>query len=135
MNRLTDRIVVLSSGGLDSAICLTIVLDQSFDCFALSFYYGQRSVSELAAERLVDPQGGLDELDGSALTDKIWRFLNAGRKVFLLPMFQREIPCLCHTLWPELKSSPQVQSTLASILWIIQDILAIARAASMRSRV
>ena len=40
--------------------------------------------SELAAERLVDPQGviehrivnlDLDELGGSALTDKIWRFL------------------------------------------------------------
>ena len=54
---MIDRIVVLSSGGLDSAICLTIVLDQSFDCFALSFYYGQRSVSELAAERLVDTRG------------------------------------------------------------------------------
>ena len=77
--------MVLSSGGLDSAICLTIALDQSFDCFALSFYYGQRSVSELAAERLVDPQGGLDELGGSALTDKIWRFLNGEGRYSCLP--------------------------------------------------
>ena len=75
---MIDRIVVLSSGGLDSAIRLTIALDQSFDCFALSFYYGHRSVSELAAERLADPRGVvehrivnlvLDELGGSALTD------------------------------------------------------------------
>ena len=103
--------MVLSSGRLDSTTCLTIALDQGFDCFALGFYYGQRSVGELAAERLVDPIGviehrivnlSLGELGGSALTDKIWRFLNAGRKVFLLPMSQREIPCFCPTIWPGL---------------------------------
>ena len=90
--------MVLSSGGLDSAICLTIALDQSFDCFALSFYHGQRSVSELAAERLVDPQGGLDELGGSALTDKTWRFLNAGRKVFVTYVPARNTVFLSYAL-------------------------------------
>ena len=54
---MTDRAVVLVSGGLDSATCLARALDQGFDGFALSFDYGQRSVSELAAERLADPQG------------------------------------------------------------------------------
>ena len=46
---MTDRAVVLVSGGLDSETCLAIALDQGYDCFALSFDYGQRSVSELAA--------------------------------------------------------------------------------------
>ena len=77
---MTDRAVALVSGGLDSATCMAIALDQSYDCFALSFDYRQRSVSELAAaKRVVESQGviehrvvslGLDALGGSALTDK-----------------------------------------------------------------
>ena len=77
---MTDRAVVLVSGGLDSAICLAIACDQGYACFALSFEYGQRSVSEFAvAKRVVETQGvieqrivslGLDGLGGSALTGK-----------------------------------------------------------------
>ncbi len=68
------------SGGLDSATCLARAFDQGYDCFALSFDYGQRSVSELAvAKREAESQGvieyrivslGLDELGRSALTGK-----------------------------------------------------------------
>ena len=85
---MTDRAVVLVSGGLDSATCLAIALDQGYDCFALSFDYGQRSVSELAAaKRMVESQGviehrivslSLDELDGLALTDKNLAVLECG---------------------------------------------------------
>ena len=70
----------LVSGDLDSATCLVIAFGQGYDCFALSFDYGQRSVSEFAvAKRVVESQGviehrilslGLDELGGSALTGK-----------------------------------------------------------------
>ncbi|HNP02647.1 MAG TPA: 7-cyano-7-deazaguanine synthase, partial [Agitococcus sp.] len=42
------RAVVLLSGGLDSATCLAIA-QQTYDCYALSFAYGQRHNSELAA--------------------------------------------------------------------------------------
>lgn len=42
---MADRAVVLVSGGLDSATCLAIALAEGYDCFALSFNYGQRSVS------------------------------------------------------------------------------------------
>ena len=75
---MTDRAVV--PGGLDSATCLAIALDQGYDCFAVSFDYGQRSVSELsAAKRVVESQGViehgivsliLDELGGLALTNE-----------------------------------------------------------------
>ena len=77
---MADRAVVLVSGGLDSATCLAIARARGYDCFALSFDYGQRSVSELAAaKRVVESQGaiehrvvslGLGALGGSALTDK-----------------------------------------------------------------
>ncbi|GAB5498836.1 MAG: 7-cyano-7-deazaguanine synthase QueC [Pseudohongiellaceae bacterium] len=71
--------VVLVSGGLDSATCLAIAGNQGFQCYALSFDYGQRSSSELQAARRVAQAGGavdhrvirldIGSLGGSALTD------------------------------------------------------------------
>lgn len=71
--------VVLLSGGLDSATCLALARSQGFDCYCLSFDYGQRHNAELqAAERVVKALGaaehriinfGLAQFGGSALTD------------------------------------------------------------------
>ena len=71
---------MLVSGGLDSATCLAIAQDRSFDCYALSFDYGQKSSSELDAARRIAkiakvPDHKVIELNmgaigGSALTDK-----------------------------------------------------------------
>ncbi len=73
------KAVVLVSGGLDSATILAIALNQGFDCYALSFDYGQRHRSELSAaeaithrmevteHRVIDI--GLNSFGGSALTD------------------------------------------------------------------
>ena len=73
------RAVVLFSGGLDSATVLAIAHSQGFECYALSFDYGQRHRAELAAAAKLAPQLGAIEhrvlkLDltgwgGSALTD------------------------------------------------------------------
>lgn len=67
------------SGGLDSATVLAIAKSQGYECYALSFDYGQRHDSELeAASRLAkiyDVQEhkiielGMGEFGGSALTD------------------------------------------------------------------
>lgn len=67
------------SGGLDSATCLAIARDQGFDCYALSFDYGQRHKSELhAAAKLALGMHASDHkiiridmsgIGGSALTD------------------------------------------------------------------
>lgn len=43
------RAVILLSGGLDSATVLGVALDQGYECYALSFRYGQRHTHELDA--------------------------------------------------------------------------------------
>jgi len=50
MNRIA---VCLLSGGLDSSTCLGVALREGFECYALSFDYGQRHRVELqSAERV-----------------------------------------------------------------------------------
>lgn len=73
--------VVLLSGGLDSATVLAVARSQGFDCYALSFDYGQRHRHELeAANRVAHALGAREHrtcpLDlrvfgGSALTSEI----------------------------------------------------------------
>jgi len=76
---MNKRAVVLLSGGLDSATVLAIAASQGYDCYALSFDYGQRAQTELnAARALVKSLGAkehrvfnldLAQFGGSALTD------------------------------------------------------------------
>lgn len=76
---MNKRAVVLLSGGLDSATVLAIAANQGYDCYALSFDYGQRAQTELnAAKRVVSALGAkehrvfnldLAQFGGSALTD------------------------------------------------------------------
>jgi 7-cyano-7-deazaguanine synthase len=79
MTHKEKRAVVLVSGGLDSATCLALANAEGYQCYALSFNYGQRAGSELeAAARIVADLGvaehqviplGIGSLGGSALTD------------------------------------------------------------------
>lgn len=79
MNQKTKRAVVLLSGGLDSATVLAIAADQGYECYALSFDYGQRALTELNAAKAVSASVGakehrvfsldLAQFGGSALTD------------------------------------------------------------------
>lgn len=73
------KAVVLVSGGLDSATVLATAVAQGYECYALSFDYGQRQISELkAAADVAIKHGakehkvirlGLNDFGGSALTD------------------------------------------------------------------
>ncbi len=72
------RAVCLLSGGLDSATCLAIARKQGYECYCLSFDYGQRHRIEIEAARRVAEQLGAREhriatidlrvFGGSALT-------------------------------------------------------------------
>ena len=77
---MVDRkAVVLLSGGLDSATTLAIARSEGFQCYALTFAYGQRHKREIeaakkvaeslgaAAHRIIDID--LGTFGGSALTD------------------------------------------------------------------
>jgi 7-cyano-7-deazaguanine synthase len=75
------KAVCLLSGGLDSATCLAYARREGFECYALSFDYGQRHRVELdgaaklaaclGAARHIVAKISLDAFGGSALTDAI----------------------------------------------------------------
>jgi 7-cyano-7-deazaguanine synthase len=76
---MPKKAVILVSGGLDSTTVLAMALEQGYECYTLSFDYGQRHRSELeAASRVSDHMGvaahkvvklDLGTIGGSALTD------------------------------------------------------------------
>jgi 7-cyano-7-deazaguanine synthase len=73
------RAVVLTSGGLDSTTALAIARAEGYECYSISFDYGQRMRAELnAAERAATALGSVEHkvirldlaaIGGSALTD------------------------------------------------------------------
>ncbi len=79
MNRTNRKAVILLSGGLDSATVLEMAKEQGYDCYVLSFDYGQRSVVELDAAKALAKSAQavehkilrmpLEDFGGSALTD------------------------------------------------------------------
>lgn len=78
---MTNKAVILLSGGMDSATCLAIAHKENYDCYAISFNYGQRHNIELTyAKRLAYTFGAIEHLiididmrriGGSALTADI----------------------------------------------------------------
>lgn len=74
------KAIILFSGGLDSTTCLAIAQSQGFECYALSFSYGQKHSSELEAAKKIAAAANiklhkiipldLGGFGGSALTDE-----------------------------------------------------------------
>lgn len=65
------KAVILLSGGLDSATCLAIAKAEGFECYTMSFDYGQRHKVELNASRKLAEYLG-------AFEHKIVKFDNPG---------------------------------------------------------
>ncbi len=73
------KAVILLSGGLDSATVLAIAKQADYNCYALSFRYGQRHIVEIASAQTVASAIGVVEhrvididlaaFGGSAITD------------------------------------------------------------------
>ena len=73
------KAVILLSGGLDSTTCLAYASSKGYDCYALSFDYGQKHHSELNAAKKIAKKYNVKKheiitlsignLGGSALTD------------------------------------------------------------------
>jgi 7-cyano-7-deazaguanine synthase len=78
------RAICLLSGGLDSTTCLAIARQQGYECYCLSFDYGQRHAVEIrAAERVAARLGAKEHrtmtfdlrlFGGSALTKWVLAF-------------------------------------------------------------
>jgi len=79
MTGLSEKAVVLLSGGLDSITALAIAQEQGYQCYTLSFCYGQRHSAELNAASNIAKQAcvlehrvfniDLSLFDSSALTN------------------------------------------------------------------
>lgn len=77
---MQKKAVILFSGGLDSTTCLAMAKAEGFDCYALSFDYGQKHNVELEGAKKIAKKWGvvehkiiplaLGQLGGSSLTDK-----------------------------------------------------------------
>ena len=73
------KAIVLVSGGLDSSTVLALALAEGYECYTLSFDYGQRHRAELIAAAKISKAMGarehravqldLSSIGGSALTD------------------------------------------------------------------
>ena len=127
---------MLVSGGLDSATCLALALDEGYECLALSFDYGQRSHSELeAARRVVQSMQYIDSIEhqvmkidmrmigGSALTDQsipVSTNDKSGIPSTYVPA--RNTIFLSYAVaWAEAEKAEAI--SLVLMLWIIQVIL------------
>lgn len=74
------KAVILLSGGLDSSTCLALAKSKNYECYGLSFDYGQKHSFEIEAAKKIAKQLevkehkiislSIGELGGSALTDK-----------------------------------------------------------------
>lgn len=76
---MSKKAVILVSGGLDSTTVIAMAKSQGYDCYTLSFDYGQRHRSELVAAQKISElmtvhahkvvKLDLGSIGGSALTD------------------------------------------------------------------
>ena len=116
-----DNAVVLLSGGLDSATVLAIANQQNYRCYCLSFDYGQRHQTELAAAcGVFKAMGGyrhkimhidLASFGGSALTDSSIDvpLLGSGSSIPITYVPARNTIMLAYALaWAEVLSASDI---------------------------
>jgi 7-cyano-7-deazaguanine synthase len=96
MGNNKKKAVVLLSGGMDSATTLAIANAEGYECYALSFRYGQRHVREIEAARKIAASFkvaehrvidiDLGKIGGSALTEPQIEVPKTGQKQDDIPV-------------------------------------------------
>jgi asparagine synthetase B (glutamine-hydrolysing) len=112
---MTEKAIILLSGGLDSATTLAIASTQNFECYALSFNYSQRHKIELLAAKKIAE-------DFSIMKHKILMFQIYLVRAFRLPMSLPETPFFSPLPLRMQKHWKQIISLLVSMLLIILAI-------------
>ena len=69
---MTKKAVILLSGGLDSATTMAVARERGFECYALSFDYGQRHRCELEAAAAVARQLGAKQHSTARIDLRLW---------------------------------------------------------------
>ncbi|MBT4493045.1 MAG: 7-cyano-7-deazaguanine synthase QueC [Gammaproteobacteria bacterium] len=93
---VSRKAVILLSGGLDSATVLAMAKSEGYECYCLSFSYGQKHSAELEyAERLAAKLGAVEHrlaridigaFGGSALTDESIEVPDANESTNEIPL-------------------------------------------------
>lgn len=93
---MSRKAVILLSGGLDSATVLAMAKSEGYECYCLSFSYGQKHSAELEyAERLAAKLGAVEHrlaridigaFGGSALTDESIEVPDANESTNEIPL-------------------------------------------------
>ena len=114
---MSKKAVILVSGGLDSTTVVAMAKSQGYDCYTLSFDYGQRHRSELVAAQNVSElmtvhahkvvKLDLGSIGGSALTDSSIEIPESKPQAYRSPMFRPATPYFC--LSPRLGRSVRSQ--------------------------
>ena len=121
--QISARAVILLSGGLDSTTVLAIASAHGYDCYCLSFRYGQKQAIELrratriaehfTAKRHLILQLDLGPIGGSALTDDIAvpkdRDVETGTDIPITYVPARNTIMLAHALaWAEVIGAAEI---------------------------
>jgi 7-cyano-7-deazaguanine synthase len=69
---MKEKVVVLLSGGLNSAVAIALALKQDYEIIALSVYYGQCYVRELRSAQLLVDHYCIEEYFLSSLDMHLW---------------------------------------------------------------
>ena len=102
---MSKKAVILVSGGLDSTTVVAMAKSQGYDCYTLSFDYGQRHRSELVAAQKISElmtvhahkvvKLDLGSIGGSALPTAASKYQNPKPPVYRSPMYPPATPYFC----------------------------------------
>jgi 7-cyano-7-deazaguanine synthase len=67
-----DKVIVLLSGGINSAVTVALALKQDYEVIALSIYYGQCHARELRSAQLLVDHYSIEEYFVSSLDMHLW---------------------------------------------------------------